>query len=323
MRQASLALTNYLRSNDNVVMIDLYTFSTLQDGVVRFVDYPLASVSVPQDLFPGSPLNYAPTGAGLVFPRGPRATRSKISTKIGIEPQQLKISLYAGADYLIAGQTWQAYTFLGNLDGARVELDRLFVPIGADGFVGPLDTSLGAIVWFYGQVAECEVQDTVVDITVKSLLNLLQQQQMPRRLFQSGCTHVFGDTMCGYNRVAGLNALGTPTGIGAQALTLASWTPAILPTALAFTTSPAAFFTQGTVIGLSGALAGHRRTISAVASTTAYLTKGFTATPAPGDQFQLLPGCDHTTSGANGCSTRQNLLRFGGFPYIPPPELAL
>src|SRR5688572_32551951 len=41
---------------------------------------------------------------------------------------------------------------------------------------------------------------------------------------------------------------------------------------------------------------------------------------AVGDTFRLLPGCDHTTATCN--ATFQNLARFGGFPYIPPPEAA-
>ena len=40
-----------------------------------------------------------------------------------------------------------------------------------------------------------------------------------------------------------------------------------------------------------------------------------------GDGFELLPGCDHTLATCQG--TFNNLSRFGGFPYIPPPELAV
>ncbi|MBV8777226.1 MAG: phage BR0599 family protein, partial [Alphaproteobacteria bacterium] len=35
----------------------------------------------------------------------------------------------------------------------------------------------------------------------------------------------------------------------------------------------------------------------------------------------LLPGCDHTVATCQ--STFNNLSHFGGFPYIPPPELAV
>ena len=54
--------------------------------------------------------------------------------------------------------------------------------------------------WFYGRVAETDVGRSKIEMKVKSLLNLLAQQQMPRRLYQAACTHVFGDPMCTFNR---------------------------------------------------------------------------------------------------------------------------
>ena len=68
--------------------------------------------------------------------------------------------------------------------------------------------------WFYGRVAECDVGRSKIAVKVKSLMNLLALQQMPRRLYGATCTHVFSDAMCGYDRAAGKNALGTSTGFG-------------------------------------------------------------------------------------------------------------
>lgn len=52
------------------------------------------------------------------------------------------------------------------------------------------------------------------------------------------------------------------------------------------------------------------------------LFKPFFFTVAAGDAFTVLPGCDHST-GSGGCAGRNNLARFGGFPHIPPPEMAV
>jgi hypothetical protein len=52
----------------------------------------------------------------------------------------------------------------------------------------------------------------------------------------------------------------------------------------------------------------------------ARLLKPWLSPVSVGDMFQLLPGCDHTTQ---TCQTvLQNIARYGGFPYVPPPESA-
>jgi uncharacterized phage protein (TIGR02218 family) len=206
----------------------------------------------------------------------------------------------------------------GLFDGATVELDRLFAPPQPSGS-GAFDTSLGVLLWFYGRVAECEVGRSTIAVRVKSLLNLLAVQQMPRRLYQASCGHVFGDAMCGYDRSAGENAAGTPTGIGA--VTIAAQTGSTQAQIVTtFAPSPATAYDQGTMTCLTGANTGASRTISRLAGGVIYQLRPWLSPVAVGDTFQLLPGCDHTTATCNG--TFQNLARFGGFPYIPPPEAA-
>ena len=142
---------------------------------------------------------------------------------------------------------------------------------------------------------------------------------MPRRLYGAACGHSFGDAMCGYDRVAGKNALGTSTGNGQATITAAAGTTQSLITGMA--TVPT-IYNEGTVTGATGANAGYSRTIANLGNGAQVgLFKAFLFPIAVGDTFTLLPGCDHTTA---TCSAKfQNLLRFGGFPYIPPPELAV
>ena len=124
-----------------------------------------------------------------------------VVTKIGIEPTELDISILAGASDEVGGASFADAVRVGQFDGATVELDRLFAPPQPDGS-GAAATNLGAIVWFYGRVAETDVGRSKIEIKVKSLMNLLAQQQMPRRLYQAACTHVFGDAMCGFGRAS-------------------------------------------------------------------------------------------------------------------------
>jgi hypothetical protein len=318
MKQATSALISYLANNNNAVVTDLYTFALVNGQIIRVMDYPLANLVVPSANLPGSPLNSG--GGNITFTRGPKFGRSKVSTKIGIEPSDLEVNIYAGSTDLIGDLSWQALTVVGGFDGCTVELDRFFFPIGGDGINGSLNVSLGGIVWFYGKVSDSEVSRSLVTFKVKSLLLLLQQQTMPRRLFQTGCTHIFGDTMCGYNRFDGKNALGASTGVGHVDITaLASSSQTDIVCA---SVGGSANYTLGSCTGLSGQNAGITAGIVSFAiSTVVGLSKPFPYPVQIGDTFRLLPGCDHTSSTC--MNVFNNLLRYGGFDYIPPPELSV
>lgn len=294
MREASPTLEAYLASTDSLVITDLYTFALPSGAVLRYSG-SAAALKIPGTAFPSNSLNYNATGY-TEFALGPRFGRSTVTTKIGVEATELDVSVMAGAGDRIGSFSFAEAVRVGELDGATVELDRLF---GAG----------GAIVWFYGRVAETDAGRTNIAIKVKSLMNLLAEQQMPRRLYQAACTHVFGDAMCTFDR----------TSRAVTQAALAGSNQAQIVTALV--PSPAALFDQGTIAGLTGANAGQSRTIARLSAGTVFLLKAWLYPVAEGDTFSLLPGCDHTTATCSG--TFGNLDHFGGFPYIPPPELAV
>jgi len=315
MRPCSAALAAFLNgANYHAVQIDLYTFALVTGEVFRYTAGN-AQLTVPTAGFPSGSIN---TGADRTFALGPRFGRSKVTTKIGIEPTELDIEVLADASDLVGTTAFAEAVRVGLFDGAAVELDRFFAPPPSGGS-GTLDTSLGCLLWFYGRVADCEVGRSRIAIRVKSLMNLLAIHQMPRRLYQASCNHVFGDAMCGYDRVLGKNAAGVSTGIGAATIgALAGSTEAQIATS--FVPSPAAAYDEGTITATSGANNGATRTISRLTDGAVRLLKPWLSPVSVGDTFQLLPGCDHTTA---TCDTDlQNLARFGGFPYIPPPEAA-
>lgn len=306
MRPASTALQNYLAANDTFLVVDLYTFVLPSGEVLRYSGWttPLA---IPGTAFAAGSLNYNATQY-TNFVLGPRFDRSMVTTKIGIEPTELDITILVGADDLIGTSSFADAVRVGQFDGATVELDRLFAPPQAGGSGAPA-TSLGAIVWFYGRVAETDVGRSRIEMKVKSLLNLLAQQQMPRRLYQAACTHVFGDAMCTFNR-ASMAADVTAEAGSTQAAIVTSLSP-----------SPATLYDQGTVVATSGANAGQTRTIAQLSGGSVTLLKAWLEPVAVGDGFQLLPGCDHTVATCQNAFN--NLIHYGGFPYIPPPELAV
>jgi uncharacterized phage protein (TIGR02218 family) len=316
MRPCSAALLTYLDNPANLasVQVDLYTFALTTGEVLRWSGGDTA-LTIPAAGFPAGSFNH---GADHTFTLGPRFGRSKITTRIGVEAAELDIEVIAGAGDLVGTLPIAEAVRLGIFDGATVELDRFFAPPQAAGS-GALDTSLGCLLWFYGRVADCDLGRSRIQVKVKSLINLLAVQQMPRRLYGAACTHVFGDAMCGYNRALGNNALGAATGVGQITVTAAAGSTQSL---LNLTTAPAASYAEGTIAGLGGANAGYIRTVANLGTgAQAAVVRPFLFPIGAGDTFTMLPGCDHTTATCN--ATFNNLLRFGGFPYIPPPEQAV
>ena len=168
---------------------------------------------------------------------------------------------------------------------------------------------MGAIVWFTGRVAETDTGRSKVQMKVKSLMNLLAIQQMPRRLYQAACTHVFGDAMCGFDRAS----------LAQTAAAVSGSTQSEIHTSLS--PSPSTLFDQGTMLGLTGQNAGLTRTIRQMIGGAAYQHRAWLYPVAIGDTFRFLPCCDHTTATCQ--TTFGNLAHYGGFPYIPPPETAV
>jgi hypothetical protein len=328
MRPCTAALSVYLAaSNFEAIIVDLFTFSLVTGETLRYsggnTALTLAAANFPD---PNS-LNY---GAAQTFALGPRFGRSKVTTKVGVEPAELDIDVLAGAADLVGTFPFADAVRLGIFDGATVELDRLFAPpqpLPSQGDGAGALAPLGCLTWFYGRVAECDVGRSKITMKVKSLMNLLAVQQMPRRIYMASCTFVFGDPMCGYNRVSGASQgngpsgpSGPSTGPGQITVTAAAGSTQ----AVVICTAPpnATWYPEGTMIGLAGANAGYTRSIAAISGTSVSVPKAWLYPVNPGDTFYLQPGCDHTLTGANGCQAKNNMIRFGGMPYIPPPEQA-
>jgi uncharacterized phage protein (TIGR02218 family) len=86
------------------------------------------------------------------------------------------------------------------------------------------------------------------------------------------------------------------------------------------------WFGQGSVVMATGAAITQARSIAASGPLTdqgtyIQLATPLTLQPAIGDIAYLFPGCDKTMA---ACANKfANLSRFGGFPFIPAPEMAV
>lgn len=284
MKPASPALIALLSSANQFIMADLYTITLVGGSVLR---YSAASTAI--------------FANGYTFALGPKFERSKIRIVIGTQVDELEVRIYTDPRDLIGEVPFLQAAWQGQLDGALLQLERSFMPSYGD-------TSPGTVVLFAGRISDIDCTRTGIDLKCRSHLELLNIQ-MPRRLWQSSCTHTFGDAMCQFDR-SGMQTTfaAEPGSTQAQIVTSVSPTPANL-------------FVQGTVIGVTGANAGSSRTIANMDSGGVSVKLPFLASVVRGDQFQLLPGCDRTL--ATCANVFNNATHFGGFPFIPTPETAV
>ena len=284
MKAASAAMIALLGSSDQFIMADLYTITLVGGSVLRYSAAPTAL-----------------TANGCTFALGPKFERSKTKVVIGTQVDELEVTLYPETTDLIGGASFLEAAWQGQLDGALLQLERAFMPTYGD-------TSPGTVVLFAGRISDIDCTRTGIDIKCRSHLELLNIQ-MPRRLWQSSCTHVFGDAMCQFDRSA-LQAT-FAVGPGSTQVQIAT---SVSP-------SPATLYAQGTITGVTGANAGSSRTVASMEGGWVYVKLAFLSPVLIGDEFQLLPGCDRTLATCE--NVFNNTTHFGGFPFIPTPETAV
>jgi uncharacterized phage protein (TIGR02218 family) len=288
VKPASPALTALLHSGEQFMMADLYTF-TLAGGttVLRYSAAPTAI-----------------TANGYLFAAGPKFERSKTKVVIGTQVDELDVKIYPEPTDVVGSTPFLEAAWQGQFDGALLQLERAFMGGGGNGYG---DTSAGTVILFSGRISDINCSRTGIAMKCRSHLELLNIQ-MPCRLWQSSCTHVFGDMMCLFNRSSLAATFSAGSG---STTTVIQGAPA--------TTTP---YTQGTIIAVSGGNAGQSRTIASFVRGVSVTVKlAFLPPVIAGDQFQLLPGCDRTL--ATCTNVFNNAIHFGGFPYIPTPETAV
>ena len=283
MKPASTALIALLANSDRFIMADLYTF-TLAGGLV--LRYSAAPTAV--------------SAKGHTFALGPKFERSKTKLVIGTQIDELDIRVYPEPTDMLGTLPFLEAAWQGQFDGALLQLERAFMPIYGD-------TTPGTVVLFAGRISDIDCSRSGIDMKCRSHLEL-PNIQMPRRLWQASCTHVFGGPMCQFDRAS--LALTFSAGAGSTQTVITNAPTSMTP------------FTLGTISGLTGANAGESRTIADfVSGATVTLKLAFLFAVVGGDQFKLLPGCDRTIASCSNIFN--NAENFGGFPYIPTPETAV
>jgi uncharacterized phage protein (TIGR02218 family) len=283
VKAASASLVALLNTASQFAMADLYTFTLHGGGIYRWSG---GTISLADD-------------QGQFFALGPKFERSKTKVTTGVQVDELDVNIYPEETDLLGGVPLLQAAWTGQLDGALLQVERAFMQ--------PYGTVVGTVVLFAGRVSDVDCSRTGIDMKCSSHLELLNIQ-MPRRLWQPSCSHVFGDAMCQFNRAS----------LAANFLASAGSTQTLLGGVPGGTTP----YLQGTVTGIAGANAGQTRTVTAYSPGVNLSVKlAFLFPVAVGDEFQLLPGCDRSVSTCTNVFGNQ--AHFGGMPFIPAPENAV
>lgn len=295
MKNASTDLKNFLASNKQFAMADLYTFTLAgSGGVLRY--------SGANQL-----INYGNNS----YPAGPRFVRSGTTQKRGVEVDSLDLEIYADERHVV-NDTVPLLTFVRNrgFDSALLTVTRIFASDWNEQWIGGITAFLGRL----SEITESGA--AYVKLRVNSGLEVLDAN-MPADVYQASCLNTLFDPKCKLDRthfqdsgaVAGPAALVSVGGFPTTGLT-----------------RPSGYFSSGglgTLLFLEGtANAGIRRTIRTHdADGNLAFVAPFPARPAIGEPFQIWPGCDLSQGRCSGFFN--NLINFRGQPYIPIPETML
>jgi uncharacterized phage protein (TIGR02218 family) len=289
VKAAATALINFLNAartapDSPIAFADCFTF-TLSTGAI------LTYTNVDQ------PIIYN----GFAFAaNGPLVQGLKYKSSVGLEVDKQQITISARPTDLINGSPLLTALRDGAMDGAIVQRDRVFM----NGLGQP---PVGGVMLFHGRVSTVDIVGrTSATLTIASDLVVLDYD-MPRNIYSPTCLHTLYDSGCGVIR--GTYAANGSVGAGSSA-------------ALILFSGALASHSQGSIVFSSGLNANVRATVkSVVARTSLTLIYPLPSSPSTGDSFTVYAGCDHTRATCN--SRFANLVNFRGFPFVPPPQIAV
>jgi len=246
------------------------------------------------------------TYGGNTYTRGPRFGTTGVKSKVGVQNDEMSLTLFVDANDLVSGVPWLTFVTGGGLDGSTFQVDRV-ISKNTD-FAAA--SQVGGYTRFLGRFAgTSDLGGTEVIIAISSRLELLQAN-VPTEVYQTGCRFRVYDAGCGLTRATFSSSGTVSTGATTSAMN----------TNL---TQADGYFDLGVVTFTSGVNNGLTRTIKTFLHASGAITfvNPLPAAPANTDTFTIVPGCDGLL--ATCTSKFSNSLRFGGEPFIPDPVMAV
>lgn len=281
MKSAKQELIDLLHNSSEFLMADVFTIRLTSGEVLRYTnaDMPVS--------FEGAMYQ----AHGIIIKRG--------ATKItrGLETEANQLTIAALPEHKLSGLPWVEAALGGALDGARVEIARMFFQTWQQ--------PVGKIVLFSGRVSDVSGSRSSVVVDVKSDIELLNVSS-PRNIYQAGCMRTLYDKGCTVQKerftVTGRVVANSSNG-----------------TELTCNLNQAdGWFDQGVVQFTSGKNAGLTRTVKRHANRQLAFALRLPHPPKTGDVFKIYPGCDKTQA---TCTAKfNNVVHFRGYPYIPTAE---
>jgi uncharacterized phage protein (TIGR02218 family) len=280
MRAATAALQALINSgNQEWVRADCYTWLKYDETVLgRYTDADFDLV-----------LN------GFTFSStGPIFTRTSVRSSLGIQVDQMSVTIAADDTMLLGGVPWLRALRTGVLDGGRLVLDRFL----SDSWT---NLTVGTVKWFAGRIAGIDVGRSSAQVGVNSDTELLNVQ-FPINVYQPPCRWTLFGAGCTLSRAA--FTVGSTVASGSTRQTLNC--------GLA---QAEGYFDLGILQFTSGPNSGAWRMVRSYTAGQIVLSVPLINAPTIGDAFTISPGCDKQQS---TCTVKfNNLPNFGGQPYIP------
>lgn len=297
-------LITFLQANPNCLRADLFTIA-LPNGQSITSTSGQFDITVPSGTpgWTGSTTAFAANQFG-VWSRG--AITSEASFDLNSNTMDLTCIPQQSTPYPGLSVGILSAALNGLFDACAVTVQTAYMPFGQYGNV-----SAGIETKFVGQITEItDISRTKVVFNAADYLYLLNLK-VPTRLIQSNCPWSFADANCALN----------PATFTTNFTAASGTTTFLMVPATAFT-QPAGYFTQGVVKCLTGANAGLSQAVKIHnASGQLQTMYPWLLTPNVGDTFSVIAGCDKSV----GTCTQKfnNLIHFGGQPFVPVPSSAL
>ncbi len=266
-----------------LVFADLFTLTLTNGSVLRWTTNETAL-----------------TIGGNTFVVGPPIQRKKAKWSMGLNVDQLDLTIDDDGSQTINGQALVEAAWQKFFDYAQIEIDRFISDSWSN-------TAVGSFSWFIGYAGQITLTGKRIKITAESPLAMLKAT-FPRTYVLPSCANTLYDGVCEL-LASNFTYAGT---VGA------SPSATSFPLTLSGGNLADGSFQGGIIKFTSGVNSGQTRTVKSYVGGVITPTYPLYAVPAAGDGVSAIMGCDKTRA---TCTSRfNNLAHYRGFPYVPDPS---